>query len=107
VAIVILGFALLALGQVAWFAARTAVESYTSTRLSVQALDMGERMWLALPEPTEAVAAWTAAESGSLPGWSGTVTVVDATTGLYTISVATTALDHQYTLRLPVPETGP
>jgi len=73
VTLVILSVGLVGLSQLQWGSSRASTESVQRGMVQVQALDMGERIWLDLRDPLGEVAAWQAAHSGSLPGWSGEV----------------------------------
>lgn len=75
VTVVILSVGLVGLAQLQWGSSRASTESVQRAMVQVQALDMGERVWLDLRDPLGEVTSWQAAHSGSLPGWEGEVEV--------------------------------
>ena len=109
VSLVILSVGVLALGQLFWFSSRMSTDSYLRTMAHVQALDLGERMWLDLRDPLGQVPLWQADHGGSFSGWFGEATPVDAADpGLVRISVSwnetgsQVGTQYEYLVRLPV-----
>lgn len=117
VSLVVLAIGLLALAQLFLFATRTSVNSYRRTIAHVQALDMGERVWLDLIDPLAHHDEWQEENANSLPNWSGPVELEPDENGnltLVTITVQWGApfggggSGYEYRIRVPAvaPPTG-
>lgn len=110
VSLVVLAVGLLALAQLYVLATRTSTNGYRRTIAQVQALDMGERVWLDLTSPLLHHAEWQAENANSLPNWSGPVDLAPDANGnmtLVTITVQWGGLSggggsgHEYHIRVP------
>lgn len=107
VSLVVLSAGLLALAQVFSHSAQASNGSYLRTVAHVQALDLGERMWLNLADPASHEASWAADHQSAFPGWQGALEGPDSD-GLYTIVVRWEGGAHfEYELLLPAVETTP
>lgn len=82
------------LSAVAQLFVATSMASHSSlhrTVAEIQAVDMGERMWMDLADPLTGLGEWQAVHDGSLPGWDGSAELVDGgTPDVYRIRVAWT-----------------
>lgn len=89
VSIAITGIGFLALGQLFLVTSQVGTESLHRTLAHVQAIDMGERLWLDLTDPDATVSEWTAQHTGALPGWDGGVVAAGADDpNLYNVTIA-------------------
>ncbi len=89
VSLILLGVGLFAVAQLFLAGSRVGHDSLHRTVAEIQAVDMGERMWMDLANPLSGVGDWQAAHEGSLPGWKGTVEKVDTgSPDIYRIRVA-------------------
>lgn len=87
IALVVLTIAVLGFVRTQTGATRAGTQSVQTTLAQVQALDMGERIWLDLADPFEYVDEWENAHDDSLPGWSGEVTAVSGDPELIRIRI--------------------
>lgn len=107
VSLVVLSAGLLALAQVFSHSAQASNGSYVRTIAHVQALDMGERMWLNLADPVSQEASWAEDHGSAFPGWRGTLEGPDGD-GLYKIVVRWEGGAHyEYELLLPAVQVTP
>ena len=78
---------LLALGLLMARSQMASTAAFQRTLAEVHALDMAERMWLSLDDPSSDLSAWAAAHGASLPGWDGDVEPVAGETDLFRIRI--------------------
>jgi len=111
VSLVILAVGMFGVAQLLWFTSRMSTGGYLRTVAHVQAVDLGERMWMDLANPLAQLPAWQTAHGGSFPGWTGTLEVPDSTEpDLFRIVIAweepgaVGEVSYEYLIRLPVPE---
>jgi prepilin-type N-terminal cleavage/methylation domain-containing protein len=91
VSLILLTVGLFAVAQLFVATSMASHGSLHRTVAEIQAVDMGERMWMDLGDPLTGVDDWQAVHDGSLPGWEGTVELVDAgSPEVYRIRVAWT-----------------
>lgn len=89
VSLILLTVGLFGMAQLFLLSEVTSRNSIHRTLAEVQAVDMGERMWLNLDDPMSGVSHWETLHAGTLPDWNGEVQVVgDPHEGVYRIRVS-------------------
>lgn len=73
IALVVLTIAVLGMVRMQTGAMQAGTSGVQATLVQVQALDMGERIWMDLSDPLGRVDDWRSAHEESLPEWSGDV----------------------------------
>lgn len=105
VALVLLSVSVLGLMQLQWNSVRAGTSGSQATLVQVQALDMGERIWMDTRTPLGNVDAWREAHESSLPGWEGDVEADASDPLLFRIVIrwdeSRGRQEHEHWVRIP------